>query len=559
MPENSNNPKTLHELVSNRTDDGKNRKVVGYSVASYAGVLSALQKAQVISSGYSSNGVMGIHKFDFSSVSSMNYDNNGFSADKTSGIWKMVLTFHGATPVKHSADCWYDIITFPNDSQERAVKMNAASNGCPYYLSDEFNLDFVTTNDFKAGAYIDLSNLGVNYFNTFYANGETFYNEEIVSKLVYDGCVVAQIIFPQKNEYKIVKILGQLPIGKCATVSLTASLLACSGWENTGLSIRIKQNGTNPTVFLPDGIEYEHPCKDSNYYYATGKINKFNKTSYKEEWLPNNTLRRDAKVKASLELPPLQDCFVRLFIPKEFKAKALKIIGTPPNEYIFQEYPGRLVYVKGTDAIYSGTASSIIAGVVNKWSSVGQTTAVGTGTGKIKYDMGNRPYKLQRGRGTQFLSASSSTPFMPTFGHPNNINVYDCSSFVSLVLWDSGVVRDDVTSVPAFNTSQWSSPSIINSINPYLKSQYQAIFLSLNDPSQVQYGDILVITKEERLRYHGHDYSAGHATIACPDGDKRYTIEIGSDKNSDQIKKKGYDYSYYKHIIRIIDKQQQTT
>jgi hypothetical protein len=45
--------------------------------------------------------------------------------------------------------------------------------------------------DFTAGAYIDLHNLGVKYFNTFYANGETFYNEHIISQLVYGGYMVA--------------------------------------------------------------------------------------------------------------------------------------------------------------------------------------------------------------------------------------------------------------------------------------------------------------------------------------------------------------------------------
>jgi hypothetical protein len=49
MPEESGEPKTLHELVSGKVDEkNKNKKVVGYSVSSYAGVLSALEKARQI-------------------------------------------------------------------------------------------------------------------------------------------------------------------------------------------------------------------------------------------------------------------------------------------------------------------------------------------------------------------------------------------------------------------------------------------------------------------------------------------------------------------------------
>jgi hypothetical protein len=43
--------------------------------------------------------------------------------------------------------------------------------------------------------------------------------------------------------------------------------------------------------------------------------------------------------------------------------------------------------------------------------------------------------------------------------------------------------------------------------------------------------------------------------MACPEGDNKWTIEIGSTKNADGTKKKGYKYSYYKHIIRIVEKQ----
>jgi hypothetical protein len=48
MPENIDEPKSLHELVSKIPNDDKNRRVVGYSVGSYVGVLSALEKAKML-------------------------------------------------------------------------------------------------------------------------------------------------------------------------------------------------------------------------------------------------------------------------------------------------------------------------------------------------------------------------------------------------------------------------------------------------------------------------------------------------------------------------------
>ena len=76
MPE-SSAPRTLHELVSQTNDDGKNRKTVGYSVSSYAGVLSALEKANIISGG-GNDAVMGVRRPNFSKVAEMIYDNVDF-------------------------------------------------------------------------------------------------------------------------------------------------------------------------------------------------------------------------------------------------------------------------------------------------------------------------------------------------------------------------------------------------------------------------------------------------------------------------------------------------
>ena len=557
MPE-SSSPRTLHELVSSNHLDanGKPLKLVGYSISSYAGVLSALEKAKIISGG-GNQAIMGVRRPDFSSVAGMVYDNSGFSNDLTSGIWKMALTFHGAAPIKQTTENWYEIVKFTGDSKDRAVTMDADRKGCPYSLSQE-GLDWVSTEDFVAGAYIDLNNLGVKYFNHFYAHGGTFFNHTIVERLVYSGCMVAQIVFPQKNIYKIVKILGKLPLTNCATISLTSSLLACQGWEDLGMNIRVKQNGTNPVIFMPNGSEYVHPCQGEIYYYATGKIGNFNRSNFKERWMPYSMTNIASQPKVlEMELPQMSECFVRLFIPNEFKEEALRIIGTPPNDHIFQEYPGRLEFVQGRTAEFLGNVTSRIAGTVNKWATVGQTTAMGSGTNKIYYTntVGLRPHQYVRGNGPTFVSASSATPFKPIFGHPQNINAFDCSSFITMILWDSGIVRDDVNIVPAFNSDAFCSPSIVQSINTYLKPEYEAKYIDLVDGNQVQSGDILCITKEERLRFHNQHRNFGHVAIACPEGDIQYTVEIGGAKNSEGTKKTGRPYNYFKHIIRIVEKE----
>jgi len=66
-----------------------------------------------------------------------------------------------------------------------------------------------TTGHFKVGAYLDIVKNGVAYFNNFYRNATTkdFKPEDII-KVINGGYLVAQVIFPNKEIYFNVKVLG---------------------------------------------------------------------------------------------------------------------------------------------------------------------------------------------------------------------------------------------------------------------------------------------------------------------------------------------------------------
>ena len=66
-------------------------------------------------------------------------------------------------------------------------------------------------------------------------------------------------------------------------------------------------------------------------------------------------------------------------------------------------------------------------------------------------------------------------------------------------------------------------------------------------------GDIIVLTKLEKLKYHNQQSSFGHAEMALMDSNGKQTIGIGSNGNG-PVKRKFKPYTYYKHIIRIVDK-----
>ena len=91
--------KSLYKLVNDAMGEGdSNKTLIGYTVSSYSGVLSALEKARAAGGG-GGNAVMGVERIDYSSVGTVQYKESGFSTDPDTPVWKMALNITGACPV----------------------------------------------------------------------------------------------------------------------------------------------------------------------------------------------------------------------------------------------------------------------------------------------------------------------------------------------------------------------------------------------------------------------------------------------------------------------------
>jgi hypothetical protein len=166
---------------------------VGYTVGAYAGVLSALEKAnrtQVRSSG----NVLGNSRIDWQSTAAATYDDSGFSSNINSGLWKMAMTFNGAIPINITANDSYEILHLPGDSEDNAIKRDGLKRWCPYQLNPEA-VGACTVKEFEVGGYIDLSTLGVKYFNHFYGNAACKFDQKKISELIDGRYLMAQITF----------------------------------------------------------------------------------------------------------------------------------------------------------------------------------------------------------------------------------------------------------------------------------------------------------------------------------------------------------------------------
>ncbi|MBO5827400.1 MAG: hypothetical protein J6R59_02915 [Paludibacteraceae bacterium] len=102
----------------------------------------------------------------------------------------MALKFHGAMPVRLAESDAYEMLCLPGDSQDIALKMDGLKKWCPYMLNDE-SIGACTVNDFLCGGFIDLSTLGVNYFNRFYGNASCSFDEKKIADIVAAGYLMA--------------------------------------------------------------------------------------------------------------------------------------------------------------------------------------------------------------------------------------------------------------------------------------------------------------------------------------------------------------------------------
>lgn len=540
--------KSLFKLVNEAMGEGDNNKVlVGYTVSSYAGVLSALEKAR---SGSGGNAVMGVERVDYTSVGTLQYDKSGFSTDLDTPVWKMALNITGACPLQK--DSWYNIVKFPNETVETMTRFGNRAL-LPLTLSEDIANNFPYDN-FSAGVFVDSGVLAVQYFNKFFKNATTAnFTEEHVSKLIGAGILQAQLIFPSKNKYEVAAVIGRSAFSNNACCYITTPLLAASGWSDCGITVNVTENNQNPQEFLPNGTTYTCPLKGKAYYKNKGTMLGFNRKSYKE-WFDRRAEIYDTEGKVlELSKNAPSECFVKLFIPLDKRDAAMAYLPQGVSDRIFAPYGGKIIRTQETSiGGVSGDAASIIAHTAFKWASVG--TNSGNGTINYSREAGLRPGSLKRGCGGTINSQQGS--FSPIFGHPQSLYYYDCSSLITMIIYDTGLIRDDVTSVRAFASGEWAS-NAVTTINSHLKPEYQALFMNIDSTTVIQPGDVLIVTAAQR------GANCGHVALAVPENGKVYTVEIGSKNYTRPLKtynsRSEVASNFYRHLIRIVEKQTTTT
>ena len=540
---------SLFQLVSQALSQ-KNKSAIGYTVKGYQGVLADLQQDLYGGgAGGGKNDVFGVRRLDYTGVENMDFDENGFSK-KDKAIRKMKITTTGACPVKYQQA--YDIAYYPHESPSNAQgnPFGNAAEMCPCFLTQD-TAQSITVDNFKLGAAIDLHNLGLKYFKN-YSNTNVTFEEHMLTKLLTNKCLRAQVIFPRKNKSLLVDVIQHTPFTNMACIYLSTPIASSGQWKDSGVTVNIKANNKTE-AFIPNGTVYTSAVNGKSYYVGKGTMDGMSKKDYKN-WVENSAEKYiHPKHTLQLQKPAPIECYVKLFIPEEKKSIAQEFLPDKINPSIFQQYQNYINDTSGSGSasqnIYQGQLSAILQGLARAWSGV----ATNSGAGSISYSLGAKT--LVRGNhGSLYSSTTGSVT--PIFSTTSGKLILDCSSLACFLMFNSGVIRDDIQTVSCYPTSNLLNfPDYLNKL---LKPGYKAVLLDNTDPKQIKTGDLLFCNNKEKGQYKGTFEKYGHAAWAYVTDNKVYTLQIGSTNKGKLLKNpprneipKNGKY-YYRRIIRII-------
>lgn len=541
---------SLYKKVEAWGDGNTGKTRIGYTVSAYNQALKALQKLQFIPDQENPT-ILG-KKRSYQQVQGMEFDANGFSIDRDAAIWKMQFRQWGAVPLLSSQTQRVCIAGTGKQTDETRQR-----NECPFSL----NKNHYTEQSFNVGVKVDLTDLGVAYFNDMFCSrgqDDEKINSSNLAGLVNSGCLFVEIIFPKANSAGFAGIIGQANISNNATIYLNSCILACQGWDKFGLRVQ-GSAGANKIQIAPNPSTYKFPIDNATYNLKQSSITKFGRTQY-NSWC-NRSASAVGDVPVMLYQPQSVQVFVRFYIPSEFRQNAEFYLPNNYSHNIYKTYGDLIRQSMTVGRTQGGSAAVSIKAALDNWRNmIYNERNISTrqfNPNSLRYVLGagHTSFKYQGENGSVKFSVSGETSGLhtPLFIHTGtDPHQMDCSSFSCCLIYDSGIF-DETKTLPSFATSGFQNAA--NQWKPLLKPQYDVIDFPLDDTNQVQAGDIVYFRGDEKGSAYGHA-----AVVYNNQPGSLETLEINTGKryNLKVWKQNMRRLSEYNHVIRFIDKPQNT-
>lgn len=546
-----------------QTKSGKSK--IGYGVDGYSDVMDALEKAKWQRLGANTE-VLGVTR-SYEDVQGMQFDANGFSMNPNDAIWKMQLGQWGHVVVQTS-DGKYQIGV---SERERSEKNNSGvKHPLPPNFPQLVGSSSVSSAAYTIGAKLDVRGLGVAYFNKMFCSrgqDEQKMTEPQFGALVASGYLCAEVIFPAKKGAYITSVVGTTQLTEHSTIYINRLSLGSPQWKGSGLRVTADYGDEKGVQLAPNGSALKLVSNGCSYDYNNSTI-KIDGAA-----ISDGSMLKWKKDAAPLTNPPvvlvqqpLTTAFIRLFVPTQHRGKVKNFLPQSHSQNLYATYGSSITNAYVQQRQRGGIAQLMIIDAMKAWEhakynefdSNGNRVAdslmyvFGGGHSAWKYQ-GEKDEKDRvrfRKRG-----ASSGQRIEPLFVSNNNgenihnIHNYDCSSFVAMVIYDSGMFRQDL-SPPSFGSG--TLQSTVSKFKMALKPQYDCQYIEIKDyKTDMQPGDIIFYKSNQSGRSSGHvalvwsvDESTG----------KIRTLEIQTKyaRNKNVLRQRTIKQaSVFRHIIRF--------
>lgn len=375
--------KSLFKLVNDAMGNNENNKIlVGYTVSSYSGVLSALEKAaQKVAEAKA--GVGGAVDGDNRTITTTRYsilsqmgldgtdDGTGFVIGQYQGVcvFKDYMSF--------VVDCTKDdgkkftmLVPVSKNSNDTHINNGVGCiSGNPIFPANTVKdkeyyrgLDGDSA-EFKIGVGLSIGNFALKFFQKFFPNIE--WTEQKLKSIAAKEALFAEVVLPtgKGSNAKVLHAMVTVDVvdmqGMPFQVHIPNPLILLNDYKSIG-TVRIKFNSKSTPVGQDKVV---NPLASKRYYHKDAKIMEFT-----PDYIKNFT--KDSEQGGICEYEGTSLCSgntevkgrVRLYFDKERKDSVSSILGMIPTEYEKEMFTGHVSddQIIKNETVVSGTAAGAI-------------------------------------------------------------------------------------------------------------------------------------------------------------------------------------------------------
>lgn len=325
----------LYNLVNKTTTSGdrQSKVQIGYTVDTYRGVLEALKQIEANTVREGGGSVFGD---DYSGLQSLRFDNLNFSEDTNACLWKMELGLFGSLPILYKQSQRYGIVCVRGNTESQ-IGDSGCYDQCPFILDK--NKVSVTKSNFISGAYVDVDNHLVHYMNKFFTGQKTSFKwtGEICWKLIHNKCLVAQIIPEGGGTSSEVLIVGRCTPANSSRILINPSVAVSSNLNSLGLNVNVSGQGIRESLSSEGSEKYRCPIQGKSYKINDGTISDLTYEKF-NTWAERDALSAGEMDQIEIDQLESKNYHIRIYIPANKKATALKIIPDGLPETLYQTY-----------------------------------------------------------------------------------------------------------------------------------------------------------------------------------------------------------------------------